>query len=239
MANELMSYDSSAKPFSLSAFANKLIDLFVNSQHMPDMKGAYTNKYGSTQVDSSKHKKRPEPRDLRTQIERSMNSTMGLSLDESGTISFNIGSDFMETNFPYYHILQQAPTIRKKGKGTAKTKGSQMYVKDKAKRDYEQVHWNGKTFTKEYEKNVRGGRINLNKTSMHIDGQFLNMEQNQYLNMHYKYIDTILDTDVVDQLANTFGLKRKRTQDSGLIEEFAYQENVEIESVLNAFESFM
>lgn len=239
MANELLSFNNDAKPFSLSAFANKLIDLFVHSPNMPDMKGAYTNKYGSTQVDSSKHKKRPEPRDLRTQIERSMNSTMGLSLDESGTISFNIGSDFMETNFPYYHILQQAPTIRKKGKGTKKTKGSQMYEKDVAKRDYEKVHWNGKTFTKEYEKNVRGGRINLNKTSMHIDGQFLNMEQNQYLNMHYKYIDTILDHDVVDQLANIFGLKRARTQDSGLIDEFAYQEDTDVETVLKAFESFM
>lgn len=239
MENELLSFNNDAKSFSLNAFANKLIDLFVHSPHIPDMKGAYTNKYGNTQLDSSKHKKRPEPRDLRTQIERSMNSTMGLSLDESGTISFNIGSDFMETNFPYYHILQQAPTIRKKGKGTIKTKGSQMYEKNVAKRDYEHVHWNGKTFTKEYEKNVRGGRINLNKTSMHIDGQFLNMEQNQYLNMHYKYIDTILDNDVVDQLASTFGMKRRRTQDSGLIDEFAYQEDTDVATVLKAFESFM
>ena len=225
--------------YTITAFTNKLIDLFVHSQHMPDMKGAYTNKYGWTQEDSSKHKKRPEPRDLRSQIERSMNTTMSMSFDEGGSISFNIGNEFMEINFPYYHILQQAPTIRKKGKGTTKSKGSQMYEKDVGKRDYEQVHWNGKTFTKEYEKNVRGGRINLNKTSMHIDGQFLNMEQNQYLNMHYKYIDTILDNDVVDQLASYFGMKRKRTQDSGLIDEFAYQEDTDVATVLKAFESFM
>ena len=225
--------------YTITAFTNKLIDLFVKSPNMPDMKGAYTNKYGWTQLDSSKHKKRPEPRDLRSQIERSMNTTMAMDLNGQGQISFNIGNEFMEINFPYYHILQQAPTIRKKGKGTTKSKGSQMFEKDKGKRDYEKVHWNGKTFSKEYEKNVRGGRINLNNTSMHIDGQFLNMEQNQYLNMHYKYIDTILDNDVVDQLALYFGMKRKRTQDSGLIDEFAYQEDTDVESVLQAFDTLL
>ena len=236
MENELLTYNNG---FTLNAFANKLIDLFVKSPNMPDMKGAYTNKYGWTQLDSSKHKKRPEPRDLKSQIERSMNTTMSADLNGEGQISFNIGNEFMELNFPYYHILQQAPTIRKKGKGTKKTKGSQMYEKDKAKRDYELVHWNGKTFTKEYERNVRGGRLNLNKTSMHIDGQFLNMDQNQYLNMRYKYIDTILDKDVVDQLALYFGMKRKRTQDTGLIDEFADQEGTSVESVLEAFDTLL
>ena len=225
--------------YTITAFTNKLIDLFVRSPNMPDMKGAYTNKYGWTQLDSSKHKKRPEPRDLRSQIERSMNTTMAMDLNGQGQISFNIGNEFMEINFPYYHILQQAPTIRKKGKGTAKTKGSQMFEKDKGKRDYEKVHWNGKTFAKEYDRNVRGGRLNLNNTSMHIDGQFLNMEQNQYLNMRYKYIDTILDNDVVDQLALYFGMKRKRTQDSGLIDEFAYQVDTDVESVLQAFDTLL
>ena len=238
MANELLTFND-GNTFTLSAFANKLIDLFIKSPNMPDMKGAYTNKYGWTQLDSSKHKKRPEPRDLRSQIDRSMNTTMSADLNGEGQISFNIGNEFMELNFPYYHILQQAPTIRKKGKGTNKTKGSQMYEKDKAKRDYEQVHWNGKTFTKEYERNVRGGRLNLNKTSMHIDGQFLNMDQNQYLNMRYKYIDTILDKDVVDQLALYFGMKRKRTQDTGLIDEFADQEGTSVESVLEAFDTLL
>lgn len=225
--------------YSITAFTNKLIELFVSSPNMPNMGGMYTNKYGSTQLDSSKHKKRPEPRDLKSQIERSMNTTMAMDLNGGGQISFNIGNEFMELNFPYYHILQQAPTIRKKDKGTAKTKGSQMFEKDKDKRDYEQVHWNGKTFTKEYSKNVRGSRINLNKTSMHIDGQFLNMEQNQYLNVHYKYIDNILNKDVVDQLAIIFGMKRKRTEDSGLIDEFAYQENTDVDIVLQAFNSLL
>ena len=225
--------------YSITAFTNKLIELFVNSKYMPNMKGAYTNKYGITQLDSSKHKSRPEPRDLKNQIERSMNTTMAMDLNGEGQISFNIGNEFMELNFPYYHILQQAPVIRKKDQGTTKTKGSLMYEKDKAKRDYEQVHWNGKTFTKEYEKNVRGSRVNLYKTSLHIDGQFLNMEQKQYLNIHYKYIDNILNKDVVDQLAAIFGMKRKRTEDTGFIDEFAYQLDTDTATVLKAFDSLL
>lgn len=221
--------------YSITAFTNKLIELFVNSQSMPNMGGAYTNKYGITQLDSSKHKKRPEPRDLKSQIERSMNSTMSIS--GSNMVSFDLGNEFMEMNFPYYHILQQAPVIRKKDKGTNKSKGSQMFIKDKTKRDYEKLHWNGKTFSKEYSRNVRGNRLNLNKTSLHIDGQFLNMEQNQYLNIHYKYIDNILNKDVVDQLALAFGMRRKRTQNSGLIDDYATTLNVDIDTVLRAFES--
>lgn len=237
MESDLLSYNGGQ--FSITAFANKLIELFVHSPHMPDMGGAYKNKYGYTQMDSTKHKKRPEPRDLRSQIYSSMNTSMGLTIDAAGSVSFNLGSEYMELYFPYYHILQQALVIRKKGKGTKKTKGSQMYEKDKGKRDYEQAYWNGKTFSKEYSRNVRGSRLNLNNTSMHIDGQFLNMDQNQYLNMHYKYIDNILDNDVVDQLAIYFGLRKARTQDSGLIDEFAYQMDTDVNTVLNAFDTMI
>ena len=222
--------------YTLESFSTALMEMIVNSKFMPDMKGAYTNRYGYTQLDSSKHKKRPEPRDLKTQIAYSMSNSKVVG---ENTVSFNIGNEQMEINFPYYHILQQAPTIRKREKGTNKTKGSQMFVKDKGKRDYEQVNWNGKTFTKEYSRNVRGSRINLSKTSMHIDGQWLNMEQNQYLNVHYKYLDNILNNDVVDKIALKFGLKKGRTEDTGLVEEFAYQEGVEVENVLKAFEGLI
>lgn len=222
--------------FTINDFSIALMEMIVNSKYMPNMNGAYTNKYGYTQLDSSKHSKRPEPRDLKHQIANSMSSSRVVS---ENTVTFDIGNEMLEKNFPYYHILQQAPVIRKRNKGTDKSKGSQMFVKDKGKRDYEQVYWNGKTFTKEYSKNVRGSRINLNKTSMHIDGQFINMEQNQYLNMHYRYIDNILNNDVVDQIALKFNLKRKRTEDSGLIDEFAMQEGTEVESVLKAFEGLI
>ena len=34
-------------------------------------------------------------------------------------------------------------------------------------------------------------------------------------------------------------MKRKRTQDSGLIDEFAYQEDTDVESVLQAFDTLL
>lgn len=222
--------------YTLAEFTNRLIELFVNSPHMPNMGGEYTNKYGYTQKDSSKHSKRPTPRDLKTRIEESMKSS---KLGSENTYTFDIGNEEMERNFPYYHILQQAPVIRKAYRGTKKSKGSQMYEKDLGKRDYEKVHWNGKTFSKEYSKNVRGKRLNLNNTTMHIDGQFINEQSAQYLNTHYKYIDTILNVDVVDTLAKEFGMKRGRTQDTGLIDEFANQEGTSVENILEIFESFM
>ena len=230
--------------YTLAAFATKLIDLFVNSKLMPNMNGVYTNKYGYTQLDSSKHKKRPEPRDLKTQIERSMNTTMEMDLTGSGVVSFNIGNEFMEINFPYYHILQQAPTIHKKNKGTNKSKGSQMFVKDKGARNYEIVSWGGKTFTKEYEKNVRGSRVNLSKATHKVDGEFKNIDSNIYLNTHYKYIDNIINQDVVDQLALTFGMKKvgaksSASETTSLAEELAYDWDEPVETVLDIFGSLL
>ena len=31
---------------------------------------------------------------------------------------FDIGNEYAEREYPYYHILEDAPVIRKKGKGT-------------------------------------------------------------------------------------------------------------------------
>lgn len=221
--------------YSLKDFAGWLQWYINTSDLMPDMKGIYTDKHGRTQRDDKKHSKRPTPRALKDQIRISMESSR---IDNENIITFEIGNEQMEANFPYYHILQQAPVIRKRNKGTTKSKGSQMYVKDTKKRDYEQVHWNGKTFVKEYSRNVRGSRINLSKTTMRFDNIFLNTEANQYLNMHYQYIDRICD-EVANKLANFFGMKLGRKQDSGLIDEFAEQQGTSIENIIDIFGSFV
>ena len=129
----------------------------------------------------------------------------------------------MEANYPHYHILEDSQIIRKRMQGTKKTKGSQDNVQDKAKRDYGKVSWNGKTFTKEYDRNVRGMRKPKNMT---IFGEnfIMNRDADAYQNIHYKYIDRILDTEVVDRLALEFGLKKSRKVDSGLGEEYGLQE---------------
>ena len=220
---------------NLNNFTERLMQLIHSSKLMPDMGSFYTDRYGNVQSDAKKHPNRPTPRDLRSQISLSMANSF---VAGENINTFDIGNADMERNFPYYHILQQAPTIRKAHRGTTKTKGSESLYKNPAERDYERVHWNGKTFTKEYSRNVRGSRINLNKTQMHIDGQWLNTSSGQYLNKHYKYLDRICD-EVAQQLAKEFNIKLGRKRDTGLIEEFAMQEEVTVESVLEAFDSLM
>lgn len=157
---------------------------------------------------------------------------------------FNIGSDQAEEKYPYYHILQQAPVIRKKGRATDKTKGSQKYVQDLSKRDYEYVHWNGKTFSKEYSKNVRGSRSQVLKKATFVkrnaNGQVMkvNRNANSYVNIHYQYIDKMLD-NIAPTLANEFQMKLARKQDTGLIEEFAFQEGTDVDTIMSIFGSFM
>ena len=184
--------------------------MFVNSNLMPDMGGYYTNRNGYTQSDESKHKKRPTPRMLRSQIANSMIESL---IQGETQQTFEIGNADMETNFPYYHILQQAQVIRKRGRGTTKSKGSEDMYKVKADRDYERVIWNGKTFTKEYSRNVRGTRNRIGKVSHWKDGTYLNESSNSYANIHYKYIDNILDS-IVQPLADQFGMKLLRKQES-------------------------
>lgn len=209
--------------FDINSFANRIIDLFTSSKQMPDMGGDYLDRFGRIQSDESKHKNRPMPRDLRSQIKNSLIETK-MNVDNVATM--DIGTENMETSFPYYHILQQAPRIKKGNKGTKKTKGSQASVFPVGKRDYEKVNlnFNGKTFTKEYSRNVRGKRMNLDKVSYWSgmktsSGDFRNQAQNQYLNIHYQYIDKICD-EIAPLLANEFGMKLARKQDSGLGDEY-------------------
>ena len=157
--------------------------------------------------------------------------------------SFNIGSDYAEQNYPYYHILQQAPTIRKRGKGTDKSKGNQRYVQDLSKRDYEQVYWNGKTFAKEYQKNVRGARSQTLNKATHYEvknGRIIkvNKNANSYVNIHYQYIDKMLD-DIAPRIAYEFDMKLGRKKNTGLAEEFAYQQGTDLETIMDIFGSFM
>lgn len=159
-----------------------------------------------------------------------------------GIISFNIGDPNSESKYPYYHILQQAPVIRKRNKGTTKSKGSEMMYKNPAERDFERVIWNGKTFTKEYTKNVRGERNKVRDRAtqrIYAYGQYgyRNKNAGSYLNIHYQYIDQMLDI-IAPELAAQFNMKLARKQDSGLEEDFAFQEGVDVESVLETFASF-
>lgn len=213
--------------YDILSFTNKLRDLMY--LYFP---------YEGQVLKEKKHKKTPKHiRDV---------AFMENSLEFGGDnmISFQIGNEESERDYPYYHILEDAPVIRKRDKGTAKTKGSQMYVKDKAKRDYNKVEWNGKTFTKEYSRNVRGSRSRNANTTRYVYDYMgnkvkLHPSSNSYQNVHYHYIEKMMNNFILDDLASTFNLKRGRTQDTGLIEDFAVQEGLSIEQVLDIFGSFM
>lgn len=167
------------------------------------------------------------------------------------SITFDIGSGALETTHPYYHILENSQVIRKRGLGTKKSKGSQASVLP-SKRDYERVKWNGKTYSKEYRKNVRGSRSLLEKSQYKVwivDDQgiatkaYANPQADFYANKHYLYIENMMNNGILDQLASEFGLKRKRTQSSGLEEEWLLQERMDYgmednSDILNIFKSF-
>lgn len=221
--------------YDLISFTNRLIELFVNSPNMPNMGGVYVDKYGRVEEDSKKHKNRPQPRDLKSQITNCMISTQFSGEDMR---TFDLGSETMERYFPYYHILQQAPVIRKKGKASKQTKGSQTFVKSYAKKDYEIVRWNGKTFTKEYEKNVRGSRARKKVSQWNEPRtRFLYANANSYKNEHYGYIDIIND-EVANLLAKEYGMKLMRKKDTGYAEEYGMQYGLTEEEVLDIFSSF-
>ena len=161
---------------------------------------------------------------------------------------FDIGSPLTEENYPHYHILEDSEVIHIRNKGTTKSKGSQDKISDKKARDYGRVKWNGKTYSKEYARNVRGSRSRLgNARQTYVDSNGvvyrINETANTYANIHYHYIERILD-QTLTFIAQEFGLKMMRKQDGGLDEEAFMQENVDsgndfATNIINAMESFM
>lgn len=157
--------------------------------------------------------------------------------------TFDIGNEYAEEHYPYYHILEDAPYIRKRNRGTAKTRGSQAKVEKLSDRNYSFPTWNGKTFTQEYRRNVRGKRNRIGKVShwaTDYNGNkfFINRESNSYLNEHYQYIERMFNDIILDALALEFGLKRARTEITGLEEELAMEWGEDVSTVLDIFKSF-
>lgn len=189
----------------------------------------------SEELKMAKHKKTP----LHIRDVAFMQNEITVSEDQN---IFEIGNVESEEKYPYYHILEDAPVIRKRGKGTNKTKGSQAQIEKAGKRDYGRVSWNGKTFSKEYTRNVRGSRNRIESVShwTTVNGvqTFVNREANSYSNIHYHYIEKMLNGGILDTLADMFGLKRARTIDTGLADEYAEQEGVSVDSILETFGSF-
>lgn len=220
--------------FDINAFYGTLVDMFVNSPLFPNAPKYYVSSWG-IQDYKDKHPNRGGEK-LKTVAEECMRET---KVQDLNSITFDYGNEKMETLFPHYHILQDSPYIRKKNEGTDKTKGSQRKV-EPSKRDYNIVSWNGKTFTKEYSRNVRGSRKRISEVSHWATDSrgnrvWLNRNSDTYLNEHYQYIDKTLDS-IVQDLASAHGLKVMRKKNTGLGEDYFAQFDKEEDSdALNSF----
>ena len=223
--------------FDINVFASRLKELFVSSPLFPNMPENYVNEWCVVQSDREKHKGR-EPLKLKDAV---MSSMANSTIFAENEISFNIGNEQMEKTHPYYHILENAPVIRKRGKGTDKSRGSQAKIEDVGQRDYERVSFNGKTFTKEYAKNVRGKRNRIDNVTHFVSDsrgnrKMINREAGAYQNVHYMYIEKILDSGILNTIAEEQGLKVMRKSNTGLAEEyFAQQGELDLASIIDSF----
>lgn len=161
------------------------------------------------------------------------------------TISFDIGNNYAEERYPYYHILQDSPVIRKRDRGTEKTKGSQASLKNLGQlqsRDYGRVSFNGKTYSKEYAKNIRGKRNSVVERATRFEyndkGQRIRINPNSlsYKNIHYQYINKILETSI-REVAPEFGYRLVQVKGTSLKDDYAMQQEMDsvIEDMINSF----
>lgn len=173
--------------------------------------------FESEGINQSKHRNRPlNIRDVAFRDNQTENLTEDM-------LAFNIGNAKSESEYPYYHILENAPVIRKKGRADSKTRGSQQYVSEISKRDYEKVTLKGKTFSKEYAKNIRGARKRVVENStqyVKIGSKTFKINENadSYKNVHYQYIEIML-SHIVQTLASEFRMNIKFSS-SGLKDDY-------------------
>lgn len=142
---------------------------------------------------------------------------------------FDIGNEEAEKDYPYYHILEDSPVIRKRGRSTVTSRGSQQYVKNLGQRNYSKVSLSGKMFRKEYgdwldsmRKAVQTSSFEYVKENGKIVG-VKKIESDTYFNSRYHYIENILGL-LIPSLESTFNIKYKGASDNGLVEEYFMQE---------------
>lgn len=197
--------------FNLDRFTSRLRELMYNN--FP---------YENDVINLKKHKNRPKHiRDIAF-----MDNPIYVNINSR---TFDIGGYMAESQYPYYHILQDSPVIRKRDRATSKTKGSQAKIEKLGLRDYNKISFNGKTYSREYAKNVRGKRESVvDKSTQWQNGVKINKSANNYKNIHYQYIDRTLDL-IMPLLAQEFGGKLLRKQNTGLEEDYELSQNIEFD----------
>jgi hypothetical protein len=125
---------------------------------------------------------------------------------------FELGNETAERTAPQYHILEDAKVIANPGRGTAKSRGSQAKITDKAKRDYsvEIPVANKTTTTQEYRPSFKEGRRNYDliadKQWKKESNRKVFKTQNKFrYNKHYAYIERILEKET-PSIASDLGI---------------------------------
>jgi len=125
---------------------------------------------------------------------------------------FELGNEEAEKTAPQYHILEDAKVIANPGRGTAKSRGSQAKITDKAKRDYsvEIPVANKTTTTQEYRPSFKEGRRNYDliadKQWKKESNRKVFKTQNKFrYNKHYAYIERILEKET-PSIASDLGI---------------------------------
>ena len=101
-------------------------------------------------------------------------------------------------------------------------------------RDYGKVSFNGKTYSKEYAKNIRGKRNSVVERATRFEydnkGRRIRINPNSlsYKNIHYQYIDKILKT-AIEEVALEFGYKLVSTHGTSLKDDYIVQQEMEDE----------
>lgn len=193
--------------FSLMDFVKNLRDRMYS--RFPNLE-KYESSWGVMQTNAQKHPNRPEHI---KDVAFKNNPTMVIS---DNMIVFEIGNEYAEKLYPYYHILEDSPVIRKRGKADKYTKGSQDNVKDLSKRDYGIISFNGKVYTKEYQKNVRGIRKKVIENA--------NSEKSKnYVNKQYRYLEKMAD-EINPFLAQDYSMEYVGIKREGLKVDFEEQD---------------
>lgn len=199
--------------FSLKAFTEQLRTQMANNHLFP---------YEDEEINKQKHKGRTEHI---KQVAFLDNQPMYVT---DNMIVFEIGNERAERLYPYYHILEDSPIIRKKGRADTYTKGSQDKVVDKGSRDYSIISFNCKTFSKEYQKNVRGMRKQVIDNATYFTGKGKqrvphNEDSKSYRNIHYHYLENIA-LEINPILADMFGITYVGSKGTSLKDEYIAQE---------------
>ena len=206
--------------FSLRDFVTSLRQQMY--LEFPYFNGEYANNFGVMQTNEQKHPNRTE------HIKDIAFMKNGVTYINDKLIVFEIGNEEAERKYPYYHILEDSPVIRKRERADKYTKGSQDKVKNKVKRDYSIISFNGKTYSKEYQKNVRGMRKSVidKATYFTYNGKQRIRHQEEsknYINKHYHYLENMA-SKINPMLADMYGLEYKGVKTTGLKDEYIAQD---------------